>query len=162
MAQNTGKKENRTHSSPKQKADVQQRTDRELKFLDYLFGDANFNATLAYKMAGFKPSNARHGGCLLCKKLSPIIQQWLEDAGLSDNQLKMKILEKLDAKQTKILSHNGVVTQEIEIEDHATQLKALEFAMKMKGMFSEKSSREIEQIDELIEIELERLRLATR
>ena len=41
------------------------------------------------------------------------------------------------------------------------QLKALELAMKAKGMLSDKSTREIDQIDKLIELELEKL-AATR
>ncbi|HPW37681.1 MAG TPA: hypothetical protein PK922_14565, partial [Syntrophorhabdus sp.] len=53
--------------------------------------------------------------------------------------------------------HEGKVIETREVEAHAIQLKALELAMKARGMLSDKSTREIDQIDAIIEIELEKL-----
>ena len=145
----------------RQKINKRQCTERELRFLDLLFGEANFNVSLAYKLTGFKDTNARHGGCLLRKKLLPIINSWLDEAGLDETALKCKLVSLLNARETKFFTNGGKVAETRTVDALGIQIKALELAMKAKGMLSEKSSREIEQIDELIEIELERLRLAT-
>ena len=137
---------------------------KELKFLNFLFGEANFNATNAYELAGFQAShqNARPNACKLTKKLSPIIKQWLDDAGLTEAHLKMKLLQKLEAKETKFFAHEGRVIETREVEAHTIQIKALELAMKAKGMLSDKSTREIDQIDQFIEIELKKLAAAKK
>ncbi len=146
----------------KEKTDIQKCTIKELKFLDYLFGEAQFNATKAYKLAGFQasPQNARIAASKLSKKLYPIIRQWLDEAGLTENHLKFKLIRLLDAKETKFFSHEGKVTDQRGVEALGIQIKALELAMKAKGMLSEKSAREVDQIDQLIEIELEKLGVA--
>ena len=138
---------------------IEQCTGKELKFLDALFGEANFNATRAYELAGFEASyqNRRPNACKLIKKLGPIIKQRLDDAGLTETALKFKLLQKLEAKETKFFQHEGKVVETREVEAHDVQLKALEFAMKARGMLSDKSTREIDQIDQIIEIELEKL-----
>lgn len=138
---------------------IEQCAGKELKFLDALFGEANFNATKAYELAGFEASyqNRRPNACKLIKKLGPIIKQWLDDAGLNEASLKFKLLQKFEAKETKFFQHEGKVVETREIEAHAIQLKALELAMKARGMLSDKSTREIDQIDAIIEIELEKL-----
>ncbi|MBP8746150.1 MAG: hypothetical protein KBH86_13625 [Syntrophorhabdus sp.] len=145
------------------KTGIERKTGKELKFLDFLFGDANFNATLAYKMAGFSASNSniRTNAHKLLKKLSPLVKQWLDDVGLTDANLKIKLLQKLEAKETKFFTHEGKVITRVEVDALSIQLKALELAMKAKGMLSDKSTREIDQIDKLIELELEKL-AATR
>lgn len=145
------------------KTGIERSTGKELKFLDSLFGGANFNATLAYKMAGFSASdsNIRTNAHKLLKKLSPLIKQWLDDMGLTDANLKIKLLQKLEAKETKFFTYEGKVITRVEVDALSIQLKALELAMKAKGMLSDKSTREIDQIDKLIELELEKL-AATR
>lgn len=142
-----------------EKTSTDQCTDKEVKFLTHLFGEAKFNATKAYGMAGFQasPHTAKVGACKLSKKLRPIIDQWLDEAGLTEEHLKFKLLSMLDAKETKFFSHNGKVKDTREVEALGIQMKALEFAMKAKGMLSDKSTREVDQIDKLIEIELEKL-----
>jgi len=146
----------------KKETSTGQCTVKELKFLDLLFGEANFNASRAYELAfRTRHESARVGGCNLLKKLYPIIKQWLEDEGLTENRLKFKLLRLLDAKETKFFAHEGKVTDKREVEALGIQVKALELAMKTKGMLSDRSAREIEQIDELIELELKKLGLAT-
>ncbi len=151
----------RKNSNPEPETIIsfEQCTGKELKFLDALFGEANFNATKAYELAGFEASyqNRRPNACKLIKKLGPIIRQWLDDAGLNEVALKFKLLQKIEARETKFFQHEGKVIETREVEAHAVQLKALEFAMKARGMLSDKSTREIDQIDQIIEIELEKL-----
>jgi len=151
----------RKNSNPEPETIIsfEQCTGKELKFLDALFGEANFNATKAYELAGFEASyqNRRPNACKLIKKLGPIIRQWLDDAGLNEVALKFKLLQKIEARETKFFQHEGKVIETREVEPHAIQLKALELAMKARGMLSDKSTREIDQIDAIIEIELEKL-----
>lgn len=138
-------------------------TAKELKFLDFLFGEANFNASRAYELAfQTRHESARVGACNLLKKLYPIIKQLLDDAGLTENHLKFRLIRLLDAKETKFFSHEGKVTDKRDVNALGIQIKALELAMKARGMLSDKSAREIEQIDELIEIELNKLAIAVK
>ena len=89
----------RKNSNPEPETIIsfEQCTGKELKFLDALFGEANFNATKAYELAGFEASyqNRRPNACKLIKKLGPIIRQWLDDAGLNEVALKFKLLQRL-------------------------------------------------------------------
>ena len=85
----------------KEKTDIQKCTIKELKFLDYLFGEAQFNATKAYKLAGFQhPPECAHCGKQAIKEVSHH-QAMLDEAGLTENHLKFKLIRLLDAKETK-------------------------------------------------------------
>lgn len=157
-------KAKRKDSVPKVKVKtrIEQCTEKEKLWLQHLFDpEVRFNATEAYVRAyGASRRVANINGCKLWKKLSPIIAQWLDDEGLSENHLKYKLLTLLNAKETKFFAHEGVVVTEREVEALSIQLDALKTAMKARGMLSEKSTREVDQIDRLIELELEKLAAA--
>lgn len=64
----------------------------------------------------------------------------LEACGLSfEYQAKLlkkavnRLNRKLDAKRTEIVSYQGVVTDRVELEDHAAQLRAAENVMDLLG-----------------------------
>ena len=67
-------------------------------------------------------------------KLTDKISTWLDDNGLSENTLKLKLLSLMEAKETKFFQHEGVVTDEREVAAIETQRKTLDMALKVKGM----------------------------
>lgn len=157
-------------------------TEKEKAFLAALFStETNFVAYKAYLAAypGISIVTAKCNGYRLYKQLIPIIQQILDELGLTREHLKMKLLELLNANETRLLpyikktvkrekvdgkwvvttSDDQVITEK-EVKALSIQVKALELAMKSQGMLSEKSTREVDQIDELIEIELAKLAAA--
>lgn len=152
--------------SPKTK--LSQCTEKELLFLDYLFGEARFNATEAYCLAlnilnkedPIVRNRARTGAHYYYHRLLPIIRLWLDEAGLSEEALKHKLLTLLNAKETKFFAKDGVVIETRDVEALSIQMDALKTAMKARGMLSEKSTREVDQIDRLIGIELAKLAAA--
>ena len=144
------------------KTSLDECTEKEKKFFYELIGDANFNVKVAYATAygSSNDNSSRANGCRLYRRLLPIIRGWLDEAGLSEERLKIKLLELLEAKETKFFAHEGNVVTEKEVKAYSIQMEALKTAMKARGMLSEKSAREVDQIDRLIEIELEKLAVA--
>ena len=69
-------------------------------------------------------------------KLADKINSWLDDAGLSENALKIKLLRLLEAKETKFFQHEGIVTDQREVEAIETQRRSLDMAFKLKGMYA--------------------------
>jgi len=162
------RKKQRSKKDPNARWDIQEKhefeecTEIEKKFLNALFGEANFNASKAYSIAIRKDicGAVRSQAHVVYKRVRPIIVKWLDDMGLSESGIKAKILEKFGAKETKFFHHEGKVIETREVEAHAIQLEAVKLAAKILGMTSDKSTREVDQIDRLIEIELEKLAVA--
>jgi hypothetical protein len=145
------------------KTSIEQCTEKEMRFLDALFSpECDFVAYKAYQKAYPKAndSTARSKACFMYKRLLPIIRQWLDEAGLSKEHLKHKLLELINAEETKFFAHEGFVISRENVKALHIQVKALELGMKAQGMLSDKSTREVDQIDELIEIELAKLAAA--
>lgn len=109
--------------------------------------DTFMHATNSARAAGYSAkteANLAEIGYRNKKSLQPYINEWLDEEGLSDNALKLKLVELLDAKETKFFAHEGEVVDEREITAWGTQTKALDMAMKMKGMYSpEKHEHEV-------------------
>ena len=63
------------------------------------------------------------------------INQWLEEEGLSENRLKIKLLSLLEAKETKFFQHEGMVTDEREVAAIETQRRTLDMAIKVRGLY---------------------------
>lgn len=177
------KKKSGPEDKTKIKESIEECYETELLFLDYLFGEARFNASEAYRLATGKlemTQAIRVQGYVYYHRLRPIIVKMLDEMGLSEEALKKKLIDLLNAKETKFFPYIKKITRkeptsdgkvktikeeeqvvtEVEVESLSIQIDALKAAMKMRGMLSEKSSREVDQIDRLIEIELERLALA--
>jgi len=51
-------------------------------------------------------------GCQNYRKLSERINQWLDENGLSENSLKIKLLSLLDIKETKLITIKGELTDD--------------------------------------------------
>jgi hypothetical protein len=79
------------------------------------------------------------------RKCRDKIEKWLDEHGLSENALKIKMLSLLEAKETKFFSApikdetgntTDILVKNIEVEAIETQRKTLDMAMKMRGMFA--------------------------
>jgi hypothetical protein len=135
-------------------------------------GGATFlNATASARRAGYhaKDINSfKSIGHANKKKFAPKIAQWLDDHGFSDVQLKTRLLQLMDAKETVFQKLKGAVLQanlpdghriaatsgtvittkdggvygdgdsllEIDVENYAVQVKSLDMALKMKGLYA--------------------------
>jgi len=107
-------------------------------YTDYTNSETFGNATASAKAAGFKGktlSSLRVSAHYHMKKLREHITRWLDDEGLSELQLKFRIINGLNAKETKYFSHNGIVTDQRIVNALEVQRKYLEMALKLKGLF---------------------------
>ena len=137
----------------------------ERRFFDAYIGEAGFVGWRAYKIVNphVTDESARAHAPEIVRRIQPMIERWLDEVGLSDVALKTKLVKLLDAKEKRFfpyLKGDEQVITEVEVEALAIQARMLELSMKARGMLSEKSSREIRQIDELIAIELAKLAMA--
>jgi len=80
------------------------------------YGSATYlNATLSAEAAGYKVTrrqNLRHVGWQNKQRYAAKIAKWLDDEGLSDNELKIRLIELLDRKKTIPIKLKGAVKQE--------------------------------------------------
>ena len=121
----------------------------DIKWLDAFVGEANFNMREAEVMCGRKhPTDGaiRVSAHNMFVRLKPYIALWMDSVGMSDERAYSKLMEKWDAK---IKDRWGR-----EIDDNPTQMKALEFVLKIKGKLNDKVP---EHLDRLIELELARI-----
>jgi phage terminase small subunit len=103
---------------------------KQRKFLKYYLETGNVSqsalkAGYAWRGSGFENLS------------NPIIQEaykmLLEKEGLTDNE-DIKDLKRLrKAKMTKFFQHEGRIVETEEVDDNATQLKALEMTKRIKG-----------------------------
>lgn len=73
--------------------------------------------------------------------LADKINEWLDDVGLSENALKIKLLSLVEAKETKFFQKDGKITDQIDVEAIETQRRSLDMAMKVRGMFEKDNSQ---------------------
>ena len=94
------------------------------------------------------------------RKLSDRIEAWLQDEGINNNVLKIKLIQLMEAKETKFFQHEGKVTDQREVEAIETQRRTLDMALKVKGMYApaknELTGKNGEPLDTRIVIELVR------
>jgi len=76
-------------------------------------------------------------------KCADKIKVWLDEHGLSENALKIKMLSLMEAKEKKFFSTpmkdktgctTGILIEDVEVEAIETQRKTLDMALKVKGM----------------------------
>ena len=70
------------------------------------------------------------------RKFTKEIATWLDEVGLSENALKTKLLNLLDAKETKFFADKGIVTDQRDVEALGIQQRALDMAFKVKGAYA--------------------------
>ena len=98
-----------------------------------------FNNTRAAIDAGYK--NEKHNtveviGYQNFRKLRPLIAKWLDEVGLSDEAIKAKIRQGMEAKETKFFADKGIVTDQREVEALGIQAKYADMAAKVRGSYS--------------------------
>lgn len=115
-------------------------------FIDETCPSTFLNKSESARVAGYKTKSEeslRQIGCQNFTKLTDKVEKWLDENGLSDNALKLKLLSLMEARETKFFSapvkdEKGEVTdifvKEIEVEAIETQRKTLDMALKVKGM----------------------------
>lgn len=120
-----------------------------MHFLDSGNTETFLNRAESAKAAGYKckDENFKKVGWANYKHFEPRIVKWLDEAGLSEGALKLKLLQLLDAKETKFFSHMGKVKSRVDVQSLGIQVKALEMALKVKGMFApEKRDHRVEEV----------------
>lgn len=128
-----------------------------MHFLDA--GSATFlNRTESAREAGYKckDDNFKRIGWQNYKYFEPQIVEWLDEAGLSEGALKLKLLQLLDAKEVKVFQYEGQVIKSEEFNSLSTQLKALDMALKVTGMYAPEK-REITNKNDFSELSDEQL-----
>ncbi|RJX19017.1 MAG: hypothetical protein C4575_09585 [Desulforudis sp.] len=97
------------------------------------------NATESAKRAGYLASSDesfRSIGYQNFTKLADKINTWLDEHGLSESALKIKLVSLLNARETKFFAHEGRVVDEREVEAIEVQRRTLDLAFKLKGSYA--------------------------
>jgi hypothetical protein len=116
------------------------------------------NAAASARRAGYRGRNAHcfeEMGHKNRIKYGPMIARWLDDHGYSETDLKIKVLQLMEAKETVFQRMRGTVDQgtlpeghkvaaitdedtllEIDVAALGIQIKALELALRVKGLFA--------------------------
>ena len=116
------------------------------------------NAAASARKAGYRARKAHTFEVLGHKnkaKYGPKIAEWLDDHGYSENELKIKVLQLMEAKETVFQRMKGKVNPaslpeghrvaastgegtllEIDVAALGIQIKALELALRVKGLFA--------------------------
>jgi len=108
-------------------------------YLDHTNKETFGNASASAKAAGYKCSNQTSFeavGSQNARKLSPLIEEWLDENALSTTRLKELLAEGLQAFETKFFAHQGEVVTEREVIPWEIRRKYLEMALKIRGMFA--------------------------
>ena len=99
-----------------------------------------FNATASAKCSNYqgKDDNSMATiGKINLQKLTPYVDRWLDEHALSDTSLKCKIVDLMQAKETKFFQKDGKVTDQREVEAIEVQRKTLDMALKVKGLYKD-------------------------
>lgn len=120
-------------------------------YLDQGNPDTYLNAAESARAAGYKcaKENFKKIGYINRRECEKQITDWLDDAGLSESALKLKLVSLLEAKETKFFQKDGLVKTTVEVENLAIQQKALDMALKMKGLYAPEKKK-IEFEDEAV------------
>ena len=70
------------------------------------------------------------------KKYREQISKWLQEEGYTEVALKSKLLSLMEAKETKFFSHEGKISDQVEVEALETQRRSLDMAMRAEGMYA--------------------------
>ena len=94
----------------------------------------------AARAAGYKASSKGSFSAIgseNLKILKPRVEKWLDEAGMSEAHLKIKLLQGLEASQIKFFAYQGRVVTEKEVIDWPTRLGFLKLAMQARGMLKQ-------------------------
>lgn len=112
-------------------------------WLNYYLDDSNpetfFNKTASAIKAGYNctsQASFRNIGLKNFKSKEKLISQYLDDVGMSENQIKAKIVNLMNAQRTQFFQYKGVVVDQKDVEALDIQVKATDMAIKVKGMYA--------------------------
>jgi hypothetical protein len=98
-------------------------------------------ARLTFPASSYKENSLRAIGSKLKAEWEPEIKRWMDEEGLSEERLKKKIIQLLEAKETKFFQHEGVVTDQRDVDALGVQLKATELGCRVMGHFQPQEHR---------------------
>lgn len=78
-------------------------------YLDESNRQTFFNAKASAIAAGHDGKNPQMAGCYHKRMWGPVIDEWMDEVGLSDTELKAKIVGLINAKETKFIKVKGAV-----------------------------------------------------
>jgi hypothetical protein len=81
------------------------------------------------------------------RKLQVYIEEWMDEEGLGESNLKTLLLSGLQAVETKFFAHEGRVVDIREVTAWETRRRYLEIAMKVKGMFAPEKHEHKHSVD---------------
>lgn len=87
-------------------------------YLDCTNKETFGNATASAKVAGYKckdPACFESIGAQNYRKLQDFIRDWIDKNALSEDRLKMLLIEGLEAIETKFFAYQGEVVEEKEV-----------------------------------------------
>jgi hypothetical protein len=112
-----------------------QLTNKERALVRALLGGSGL--TQAALDAGYSSKNPGQSGWQALQNIHLKLPELLDRHGLSDEALIEKHLNPLlNATEIKYFQYNGEVTDSRRVPDHATRLKALDMAFRLKGSYS--------------------------
>lgn len=91
--------------------------------------------------AGYSPNTARSQGQAILgnPRMRQTIDQCLDKAGLSDNDISQRLRQLADATKPTYVSHNGKITDERADPDNPTRLASVALAAKLRGLLVDRS-----------------------
>jgi hypothetical protein len=136
------KKYPRKSAAAKKREARKQPTPRQSRFAKALMKSKNLaQAAIA---AGYSPKNASQSAHQALASLK--VPDMLNNAGYSIPVIIEKHLApKLYAKTTKLAIDDGKFTDFVDLEDHGTQMQAIDTMLKMHGAYAPKDPKEAEQ-----------------
>src|SRR6478672_3188742 len=118
-----------------------QLTPRQVTFAKNLLSGATI--TEAARKAGYSGKNPAQSGHQALKAIRLSMPELLDELGLTERTLMEKhLVRKLHAKITKLATRKGEFTDYVELEDHDTQLKAIDMMLRMHGAYAPKDPQE--------------------
>ncbi len=105
-------------------------------YLDHANKETFGNGTESARQAGFEVKHPASAGSACKKRYAKFIKNWVEEEGLGDVSLKLKLIDLINAKETKFFTHKGYLVDWMDVEALGIQQKALDMAFKLRGDYA--------------------------
>jgi len=106
-------------------------------FLDETNSETFLNRTASAKAAKYNATSESSFSTIgheNMRKLEIFVRKWLDESGVSEVELKMRLLKGLDAVETRHFVYQGEVRETRQVIPWAIRLGYLKLAMQSKGM----------------------------
>jgi len=127
-------------------------TIKQRKWLDSFLTD--FNKAQAARDAGYKCNSEqafRTIGMENYTKLYSHIAKWMDESGLSDTKIKLKISEGMEAVETRFFQKDGLVITEKEVAALSIQYRYTDLAASIRGMKDSEIGRRLDDLERKID-----------